>query len=369
MKNDFDIIIVGAGISGLILADEITKRTDKSVLIIEKRKKMRIYKNLCFWSIPKNILKDFVQNKWKSIGVIINGKKTILNSKRIEYMRIEFQDLFNFFVNRLKKHQNFKLLMGQNLEYLKKKNNSMVVGTQKIEYKSSLLFDSRIEQDFRKSKKLMQHFYGAEVVFDDKSINKDEVILMDLQEHEEVFNFMYILPLSEKKVLIETTYFSNKLLTLSNYKKDLNKYISKKFVGKKYRIINMESGVIPMFKFKEENTNNYMKIGTAGNWVKQSTGYSLQNAFTYSKQIVDCIIKGETPCIKKKIFYDFLDNTFCKFVVKNPTKLKYFFDRFFKRNNLLLIVKFLTNSANLLEIFKIIITLPKLLLIKAVFEK
>ena len=133
--------------------------------------------------------------------------------------------------------------------------------------------------------------------------------------------------------------------------------------------MNLETGIIPMFKFQEENTNNYIKIGTAGNWVKQSTGYSLQNSFTFSRQLVDCIIEGKKPQIKKRMVYDFLDNTFCKFALKNPRGLKLFFEKFFKYNNLYSIVRFLTNSANLLEILRIIITLPKFLLIKAVLEK
>ena len=38
-KDNFDIIIIGAGVSGLILAHEIIERTNKSVLMLEKRKK------------------------------------------------------------------------------------------------------------------------------------------------------------------------------------------------------------------------------------------------------------------------------------------------------------------------------------------
>ena len=34
------VIIVGAGVSGLVLADEITKRTNKKVLLLEKEKKI-----------------------------------------------------------------------------------------------------------------------------------------------------------------------------------------------------------------------------------------------------------------------------------------------------------------------------------------
>ena len=36
--NDYDIIIIGAGLSGLTLASELSKKTAKSILILEKKK-------------------------------------------------------------------------------------------------------------------------------------------------------------------------------------------------------------------------------------------------------------------------------------------------------------------------------------------
>ena len=145
-------------------------------------------------------------------------------------------------------------------------------------------------------------------------------------------------------------------------------YMTRNYFGKQYKIRFCESGVIPMFKIIEKNMENCIKIGTAGNWVKQSTGYSLQNSFIYSKQIVDCIIKEKYPKIRKNNFLNFLDNTFCKFIENNPETALQFFERFFKRNSLPIIVKFLTNTANLFETLKIIISLPKISLIKSVFE-
>ena len=50
MKNSkkYDVIIIGAGLSGLTLANEIITRTSKSVLILEKKKKFSNDKNWCF---------------------------------------------------------------------------------------------------------------------------------------------------------------------------------------------------------------------------------------------------------------------------------------------------------------------------------
>ena len=57
-----------------------------------------------------------------------------------------------------------------------------------------------------------------------------------------------------------------------------------------------------------------------------------------------------------------------QFIENNPETALQFFERFFKRNSLPIIVKFLTNTANLFETLKIIISLPKISLIKSVFE-
>ena len=115
IENNFDIVIVGAGVSGLVLADEITKRTNKSVLLIEKNKQIKFKKNLCFWNAPLNVLTTSADNQWNKICVIINGKKTIFNNGEIKYLHINSKNLFNFFVKRLKKRKNFKFLMGQNI--------------------------------------------------------------------------------------------------------------------------------------------------------------------------------------------------------------------------------------------------------------
>ena len=368
IKKEFDIIIVGAGVSGLVLADEITKRTNKKVLLLEKEKKLRFEKNLCFWNIPYNILNKSADNKWKKVCVIIKGKKHSLNFSGIEYLRIKSNNLYNFFLGRLKKRKNFKIILGANIKSLNSNNNIVEINTENKIYTSQLLFDSRIDTDLEKSHRLLQHFYGVEITFKENIINKDEVILMDIQNKKNNFNFIYILPFSKNKILVETTYFSKRTLSRSKYKQDIEMYMSRNYFGKKYKIRFCESGVIPMFKIIEKNMENCIKIGTAGNWVKQSTGYSLQNSFIYSKQIVDCIIKEKYPKIRKNNFLNFLDNTFCKFIENNPETALQFFERFFKRNSLPIIVKFLTNTANLFETFKIILSLPKISLIKSVFE-
>ena len=47
------------------------------------------------------------------------------------------------------------------------------------------------------------------------------------------------------------------------------------------------------FPFHEASTKHILKIGTAGSWVKPSSGYSFKNAQTYSAKIAELLAKGK----------------------------------------------------------------------------
>ena len=60
-KKEYDIIIIGAGLSGLTLAVELVKRTNKDVLILEKKKNFNTIKIGVFGIILKiNFLKVLI---------------------------------------------------------------------------------------------------------------------------------------------------------------------------------------------------------------------------------------------------------------------------------------------------------------------
>ena len=65
---------------------------------------------------------------------------------------------------------------------------------------------------------------------------------------------------------------------------------------------------------------------------------------------------------------DFLDEVFCNLILKNSEDLKIFFLYFFKKNNLMLIVKFLNGNINFIQLFGVIITLPKKRILVSAFE-
>lgn len=358
-----DIIIIGAGVSGLILANEIIQRTNRRVLILEKKRRFTYEKNLCFWNKPKNELTELFNNKWKKIIINIDEENKKLEDKDIEYLRINSKTLFDFYIKKLKSNNRFSIIMGC-LVKSKRNHGDVHISTNKGIYKAKLVFDS-IPDKFRFNKEcLYQHFVGLEIKCQHDVFKVSEVTLMDIQEKSNFFNFLYVLPFSKNSALVESTYFSSKTFKKNIYVNDIKNYVYKKYNIKKFSVKFCEAGIIPMTRLKFKTQKNIVKIGTAGNWVKMSSGYSLQNSFIYSKQIVDCILNNKYPRISAKPFINFLDIMFCKYILKYPNHSKLFLKSFFFKNRLSRIVKFLCNRTSFIETLNIIIKLPKIRMLK-----
>ncbi len=367
-NSNYDVIIIGAGVSGMILANEILSRTKKKILVIERRKRFSYDKNLCFWSKPYNLLTNIANNEWKNIVIYSNGKKIICKSNNLKYQRIDSKTFYNFFLQRFKNNEKITLLMNSTVGKIKYFNNQIILNTTKKIFRANQVFDSRLNQEDLKNVRLFQHFGGVEIEIKKPIFKKNEVVLMDIQNKRNKFNFIYILPFSEKKALIETTYFSPEILSKDIYMKDIEKYLNDKFKIKNYDLKYEEFGIIPMSNVVNNKQKNIFKIGIAGNWNRLSTGYSLQNSFIYSKQIVDRLLNNKPPKIYKNIIFNILDNIFCNFILTHPEKVKDFFSNLFLKNKLIDIVNFLNSSSNFINTIRIIITLPKISLIQSLFK-
>lgn len=358
----FDFIIIGLGLSGITLLLELLKRTRKKILVIEKKKKLNRDKNWCFWSYPKNFLTNKYRNSWKEVLIKYKNKEISKREQNYSYLQVYSDDLYKIAIDKLNKSNNTKLLLNQEINSLKETSDGVYLDINNKSYFAEIVFDSRPSQI--ESGKLLQHFYGIAVESNKKTFNTNKVTLMHFQTNDKEIHFFYILPYSEKKALIETTYFSKKIYPEQKYLKDIKSYLEREFPKVNFKYGFKERGVIPMYEIKNNTSSRIIKIGTAGNWTRISTGYTLQNSFKKSKEIVDCIISNKKIKLKNNMISNFLDKVFCKYLEIYPEKSNILFIRFFEKLKLSIIIKFLTNKYHFIDLIKIIFSLPKFQLLK-----
>ena len=185
--------------------------------------------------------------------------------------------------------------------------------------------------------------------------------------------FVYVMPFSATKALVEYTLFTGKLLDPLQYDEGLKEYIKNFLKIDSYKIIEEESGIIPMTNHKFPSAHgNIINIGTAGGQTKASSGYTFRFIQKYSVRIVENLIKRNNPFIafpggpKKFRFYD---GTLLHILKHNQLPGDKIFTQLFKKNKPLQVLRFLDNESSLSDELKIISSLPTWPFLKAALKQ
>ena len=355
--KEFDYVIIGGGCAGLSLAYELEinhKLKDKSLAIIEKRKEYKRDKTWSFWKVINHNFEDCVIKSWNNFSINTTQNSHELNSIKFPYQSINSGKFYEKI--------NLKLSSNPNISFFK--------GLSEINSTNSIIFNSIFKGDLNKSE-YWQHFQGIEIetsknIFDDEILN-----LMDFNcDQRNDVHFFYTLPFSKNRALIETTWLSDlKDQSLMDYDLQLENYIKNNLGIQNYKINFTERGAIPLFYPSVEKDNRLINIGSAGGMTRLSTGYTFLNIQEHSKYLsknIENITNKKKYHLGKK--YEFLDKIFLKVLRDNPKKMSNIFYKMFKCSPNT-VIKFLSNKSNIFEDISIIGKMPKLIFIKALFNR
>ena len=373
VNSQFDFIIVGAGLSGLhlsycFLKDEYFK--DYSFLIIDKEKSKKEDNYFSYWEIGDGKWDSILKNKWSKGDFFSKKGKVEMDFSDYSYKTLSSSKFKEYVKKKIKKKKKFKLSKDTVLKIKEEKNNIVVVGNKK-NYSAKHVFDSRLSPILNKKIKkhtyLKQHFLGWVVKTNEKIFNKRSFVFMDYRIRDKNSTaFTYVLPFKKNEALIEHTYFSKNVQNHEVYEEYIKDYLNKYYGKSTYKLVKSEFGVIPMttYPFHSDSTMNITKIGTAGGWVKPSTGYSFKNCEKYSEKILDNIKNGKEFKISPKKRYLFLDKILLGVLSNYNYQGESIFHRMIKRNKTKNVLRFLDEESTLLEMIKIIISMRSIYFVK-----
>lgn len=279
----------------------------------------------------------------------------------------------------LKMHGNFKFIKDTILNIRDEKKRVVVVGNKK-NYFAKHVFDSRLTKNLINEIKyhtfLKQHFLGWVIKTNKNKFDKNSFVFMDYRIRDERSTaFTYVLPFKKDEALIEHTYFSKNECDKKVYEKYIKEYLKKYYGETNYKIKKSEYGTIPMttYPFYKNSTKNITKIGTAGGWVKASTGYSFKNCEKNSLKIIDNIKNQKDLRIVRKKRYYFLDKILLGVLSKYNNRGETIFYRMIKRNSTNKILRFLDEESTIFDILKITFSMRSvyfiLIFFKSFFKK
>ena len=86
----YDIVIIGAGCSGLSLAYEIVKqqKLDQKIIIVDSKKEFAKDRTWSFWKILEHNFEDCLEKQWSKISVQLNQKTKTFDQFQYPYLQV-----------------------------------------------------------------------------------------------------------------------------------------------------------------------------------------------------------------------------------------------------------------------------------------
>jgi lycopene beta-cyclase len=377
--DHYDFVIAGGGAAGLSLAYHLARSPlgQRSILIIDRDTKNLNDHTWCFWIEGPLLFDEIVYRTWNQIEFSGDDFHKIFDLAAYQYRMIRGIDFYRFTRAALQARPNVEFLQGS-VERVEEAGGSARVMVNGRGYSADWVFDSlfspgEFKPDPTQYHYLKQHFKGWEIEASQPVFNPQAATWFDFRTPQlNSMRFIYILPFSENRALVEYTLFSTDLLADGEYKKGLRDYLADVLKLTEYRILEEENGIIPMTDqpFPRRTGQRIMNIGTKGGRVKPSTGYAFLRIQRDSAAMVQSLLQNghpfDIPQIPKR--YNLFDTAMLQVMFRHGDLMKPIFTRLFKRNPIRRIFRFLDEAGSWGENIRFLATLPPAPFVKALYN-
>ncbi len=375
----YDYIIIGAGASGLLLANAMGKDSyfaERSILLLDKDLESPNDRTWCFWEKGEGEFDAILHKTWNHILVADGNYSKRMAIDPYKYKMIRAKDFYNTYRTTINGYANISFLKGK-VVGIDERDDQVIVTTDSHTFFGKKVFNSIFDyKPLLQQKKypvLQQHFMGWFIKSDSPVFDREQATFMDFSIPQNGnTRFMYVLPLSETEALVEYTLFSKNPLSTQEYEETIRNYIKNNLSCNQYEILDREKGNIPMscYDFNIHNSTNLMHIGIAGGWAKPSSGYTFIRTHQKTKALIPFLKKNSSldTFLKKDRFW-FYDLLLLDILSRDNSKGRLIFGQLFKNRNPQKIFAFLDEKTTIWQDLSIILACPKKEFIRAFLNR
>ncbi|MFK7905072.1 MAG: lycopene cyclase family protein [Chitinophagales bacterium] len=367
----YDYIIAGGGCAGLSLAFHLLQSPlqQKKILIVDRSPKNNNDRTWSFWAEKPTLFEEIMHKSWRELEFKSSDFTKTFDLGNWRYNMIRGIDFYEFVIPQLQQSPNIDWVFGE-IEAIDSDTEKAWVAVNGEKYTGNWLFDSTFsaatfEKNEAKYHYLQQHFKGYVIKTNKAIFNPELPVLFDfnIPQKEEV-RFVYILPDSPTKALVEFTIFSNNLLKEEVYDEHLQAYLKDNLGLEEYEVEEVEFGVIPMTDHplpqRPDAQKRIMHIGTKGGQSKPSSGYTFWRIQVDCEQIVASLQKSGQPFyppVSPKRFRLF-DSMLLNIMHRQGGLIRPIFVEMFKNNPIERIFRFLNEESSFTEDLQVMASVP-----------
>ena len=378
----YDYIISGAGCAGLSLLLRLFQEPELQhveILIIDVEDKDSNDHTWCYWEDGYGFFDHLTHKTWDKLIFKTPDMEKVLEIEPYSYKMVRSIDLYHYVKSMLHSRTNINwvhepiqaignegklgfAVAGNTKYYGKYVFNSIIFPEVKLALEKSTCF------------KLLQHFKGWVIETKEPTFQPDQAHFMDFRVSQDAgTTFVYVLPITDRKALVEYTFFNEDILQANEYDSLIKAYLINYWKLTNYIITETELGVIPMTNFNfSSGKGKIINIGTAGGWTKPSSGFTFQFIQKNTAAMVAALRKGKSPRIKKTLWekrFLIYDATLLNVLQRNKMEGRTIFSKLFEKLPPQTILRFLDDETTLKEEIQILRTMPTNIFLPAALQE
>ena len=357
-----DIAIIGGGSAGISLAAKLDNLT---AAVVEPK---TAAERDCSWALWANqdqlqVLAGSIKGRWKQWRLVDHDREIVHHSNHYHYASLSSAAYITACEQNLADGVDLIRATAEDIVAI---GNGGCFSAGGKHYQATQLYDSRPPAMLDNS--LRQHFLGWDIRTKTALANPETATLMDFRvDQSRGLHFIYALPFSDRRLLIESTMISTKLEDKDWYRQAINQWLQQQNIEID-KTLGEEAGVIPMHSPSPLN-NDIAKIGAASGAVRLSSGYAFSTIQKQTALLAERIRSGQyqvpTP-IAKPIMR--MDEIFNRVLVAQPQLGVAMMMGTAKALDADGFARFMLGSANWLDWAKVIMAMPKIPFLKQVFK-
>jgi lycopene beta-cyclase len=368
MVDQSDLIILGGGCAGLSLGMNLANYGEACprTIILEGRHHYTNDRTWCFWGGFESDSEKLASHRWESFSITTGKDRVARNCEENPYLMVAAEDFYRQSQEVIAQSPRIKLMMDNTVSgEVLKKERLWHVETPTGVYAAPMIVDTRPQVALADDSQplLWQSFLGEEMITEQDLFDPGCVELMDFSESSAGrILFLYVLPFSKRKALVEVTVFGPEPLKKEDLEDSFGLLVKKRLRGLPYSSGRREHGILPMGApaKKQQKEPGYIHAGLMAGAARPSSGYAFQRIWKWSKECAIALIRGcpplshpEDPPIIRS-----MDNLFLQVLCSRPELAPDLFFSLFSKAEPACVARFMTDHASFSDCIAIMASLP-----------
>ena len=360
MRVAYDVVIVGAGLSGLLLAGRLVDRSsvERRILVIDDGRHDIRARAWAYWSREPQLPFCATTAVWDAIAVHASGASTVLPIHPYRYVSLSGDQLHDALHERATARPHLEFRTGSATSVHEWADHA-VITVDGAAVTARWAFDSRPVLPDASGPQL--DFLGWEIDTAADAFDPTVATFMDFRGREPgTASFCYLLPTTARHALVEIAAFrwGADRVDLTHA---LTGYVKQACGIPAWSVTRTEAGSLPLARPPcDVRSARVVSIGVRGGMLKASTGFAVERIQRHSAAVVESLDRyghphAITPPSRR---HAWLDDVFLEVLRRDPDIVEEVMARLFSRNDATAVLRFLDEDSTALQEARLIATLP-----------